>query len=227
MRHVERIARENNPDNREVRVWRGGGPNRERGISVLGTPLDHPNFVAVHLQKILEEHRILLGRIPLLSDLQSAWALLLHCASGRANYQLRSVRPELVAEFAVGHDQGMWQCLQTILNIPEESTALTRAIISLPLSLGGLGLRSATRTSLSAWWASWADTLPMIHARHPDVGMMILHGLNHEAQGPNVRGVADAVRMLTGVEGFEPPSWEALLDGARPPPHDPEDHEPG
>ena len=32
--------------------------------------------------------------------------------------------------------------------------------------------------------------------------------------------------MLTGVEGFEPPSWEALLDGARPPPH-PEDHEPG
>ena len=95
------------------------------------------------------------------------------------------------------------------------------------LSLGGLGLRSATRTSLSAWWASWADTLPMIHARHPDVATMILHGLNHEAQGPNVRGVADAVRMLTGVEGFEPPSWEALLDGARPPPHDPEDHEPG
>ena len=67
----------------------------------------------------------------------------------------------------------------------------------------------------------------MIHARHPDVATMILHGLNHEAQGPNVRGVADAVRMLTGVEGFKPPSWEALLDGARPPPHDPEDHEPG
>ena len=115
--------------------------NRERGISVLGTPLGHPDFAAVHLQKILEEHRILLGRIPLLSDLQSAWALLLHCASGRANCQLRSVRPELVAEFAAGHDQGMWQCLQTILNVPEESTALTRAITSLPLSLGGLGLR--------------------------------------------------------------------------------------
>ena len=58
---LERIARENNPDNREVRVWRGGGPNRERGISVLGTPLGHPDFVAVHLQKILEEHQILLG----------------------------------------------------------------------------------------------------------------------------------------------------------------------
>ena len=120
----------------------------------------------------------------------------------------------------------MWQCLHTILNIPEESTALIRAITSLPLLLGGLGLRS-TRTSFSAWWASWADTLPMFHARHPDVATMILHGLNHEAQEPNVRGVVDAVRMLTGVEGFEPPSWEALLDGARPPPRDPEDHEPG
>ena len=61
----------------------------------------------------------------------------------------------------------------------------------------------------------------------PEVATMILHGLNHEAQGPNVRGVGDAVRMLTGVEGFEPPSWEALLEGARPPPRDPEDHEPG
>ena len=124
---LERIARENNPNIREVRVWRGGGPNRERGISVLGTPLGHPDFVAAHLQKILAEHRILLGRIPLLSDLQSVWALLLHCASGRANCQLRSVRPELVAEFAAGDDQGMWQCLHTILNIPEETTALTKA----------------------------------------------------------------------------------------------------
>ena len=56
---------------------------------------------------------------------------------------------------------------------------------------------------------------------------MILHALNHEVQGPNVRGVADAVRMLTGVEGFEPPCWEAFLEGARPPPRDPPDHEPG
>ena len=53
---LERIARENNPNIREVRVWRGGGPNRERGISVLGTPLGHPDFVAAHLQKILAEH---------------------------------------------------------------------------------------------------------------------------------------------------------------------------
>ena len=82
---------------------------------------------------------------PLLSHLlQSAWVLLLNCASGRANHQLRSVRPELVAEFAAGHDLGMRQCFQTILNIPEESTALTRAITSLPFF----------------HWANWACGAP-------------------------------------------------------------------
>ena len=58
---LERIARENNPDNCEVMVWRGGGPNRTNSFGP--------------------------SRLILLSDLQSVWALLLHCASGRANYQ--------------------------------------------------------------------------------------------------------------------------------------------
>ena len=81
---LERIARENEPRGQVRSVNEG---------SVCWEPLGHPDVVAAHLQKILVEHRTRLGKIPLLSDLQSAWALLLHCASGRANYQLRSVRP--------------------------------------------------------------------------------------------------------------------------------------
>ena len=42
-------------------------------------------------------------------------------------------------------------------------------ITSLPLALGGLGVRSATRTTESAFWASWANSLAMIHKRHPTV----------------------------------------------------------
>ena len=37
---------------------------------------------------------VLLGRIPAVLDLQSSWSLLLHCASARANYLLRVVKPE-------------------------------------------------------------------------------------------------------------------------------------
>ena len=43
-----------------------------------------------------QAHRTLLQRIPRVPDVQSAWVLLLHCASARANYSLRVVRPELV-----------------------------------------------------------------------------------------------------------------------------------
>ena len=38
----------------------------------------------------------------------------------------------------------------------------TRDIATLPMSLGGLGVRSALRTSKAVRWASWADCLPMI-----------------------------------------------------------------
>ena len=40
-------------------------------------------------------------------------------------------------------------------------------VATLPMRLGGLGLRSASRTAPGAFWASWADALPMIQARLP------------------------------------------------------------
>ena len=58
------------------------GQTASSQIDLFRLDLFRPAKVLTHLQKILAEHRILLGRIPLLSDLQSAWALLLHCASG-------------------------------------------------------------------------------------------------------------------------------------------------
>ena len=47
-------------------------------------------------------------RIPLVQDVQCAWALFFHSAVARANYQLRVVRPELIWAFAQGHDDGIW-----------------------------------------------------------------------------------------------------------------------
>ena len=44
-----------------------------------------------------------------------------------------------------------------------------RQIATLPLSVGGLVLRSATRTKQSAYWATWADSLGVFHNRHSNV----------------------------------------------------------
>ena len=37
----------------------------------------------------------------------------------------------------------------------------------LPLRMGGCGLRDSRRTSVAAFWASWADALPTLQARFP------------------------------------------------------------
>ena len=90
---------------------------------------------------------------------------------------------------------------------------------SLPLCFGGLGLRSAERTLPAAHWASWADSLAMINARHPAV----VRALETNVEVPFVREVQRCVDTLVEAD-FAVPSWEELADGVRPPPsHDEEE----
>ena len=135
-------------DDPTARVWRGSGvPSREQGIKILGALLGHEGFVAAHLEKTLRKHQVLLDAIPSVPDVQSAWLLLLHCASTQANYLLRVVRPEWTVHFAHSHDTGLWHCLCNIFGIHyDQCEATVRTSSTLSLSMGGLGLRSAVRT---------------------------------------------------------------------------------
>ena len=93
----ERIARQDDPT---AVVWKGSDiPTPEQGLKILGTPL--------------RKQQVLLDRIPLVSDVQSAWLLLLHCASARANFQLRAVRPSAVENFARTHDGVYHKCCRS------------------------------------------------------------------------------------------------------------------
>ena len=97
----------------EHRVWREFGlPTHEQVIRVLGAPVGHSDFVRAHFQRTADEHRTLLEMIPLLSDVQSAWMMLLHCATARANYHLWVIRPELALQIATSHDQYFRRHLQ-------------------------------------------------------------------------------------------------------------------
>ena len=162
------------------------GPHHRTGDQSVGDSsgsrgLCQPTFGTdpVEAQKILR-------RIPTLPDVQSAWLLLLHCASTRANHSLRVVRPEWALEFARAHDQEVWECLCHILTVPTGPESVARASTTLPLAMGGLGLRSAERTRWPACWASWADTLPMIRERHPEVADLIVYHLEGGASSPCV-----------------------------------------
>ena len=202
-------------------------PTDRQGIKVLGTPLGHPDFVTRHLQAVVAEHQTLLDHIPRVKDLQSAWLLLSHCASARANYHIHSVDPVRTAEFAQVHDDGVWHCVCNLLQIEPTRAAYVRDIASLPLVLGGLGLRSAGRSRVPVHWASWADCIPMIFERHPVVAERLLRHLEGHPTSPCLRAAASAAQSLEGALGWGPPSWTALANGERLESHPPEEFEPG
>ena len=153
-------------------AWKGDPnlPTTQQGLKILGTPLGHIDYITEMIQELSREHQRFLDRIPEIEDLQAAWLLLSFCAASRANFYLRTLSPDHSRSFAVSHDANIWNCLSRMLIIgPDDAVqSNSQAISQLPLRLGGLGLRCATRTAIPAFWASWADSLHMIQQRHPE-----------------------------------------------------------
>ena len=82
---------------------------------------------------------------------------------------------------------------------------------------GRLGLRSATRCAQSAFWASWADALPMIRERTPQVAEMVEQAMvGGQPQG--CLGEQEASTRLDREGFWWRPAWPELLHGKRPPP---------
>ena len=123
-------------------------PIPEQGLKILGTPLGHPDFVERHLEHVARKQQVLLDRIPLVSDVQSGWLLLLHC---------QDPRRWIVAVF-----------ITSVADRPNPVPPHSARDINIA-TVSGLGLRNALRTRVAAFWASWSDCLPMIRARHPIV----------------------------------------------------------
>ena len=67
----------------------------------------------------------------------------------------------------------------------------------------------------------------MIRRRHPSVAGQLVNQLQGHPETPFLRAAAEARRELMGVMAFEPQSWQAMLEGARPPLMEPEDAKPG
>ncbi|CAK0894886.1 unnamed protein product, partial [Prorocentrum cordatum] len=138
-------------------------------------------------------------RIPHVGDLQSSWLLLSMCANPRANFFLRALAPEDTAAFAAAHDDNLANALADLLELPQEAVAegtSARQRCQLPLCMGGLGLRSASRTAPAAWWASWADCAQMLRERCPELTNQICAALSELDRGP----LPAAPGTATGVQ---------------------------
>ena len=160
------------------------------------------------------------------ADLQCAWLLLVKCAAPRAHYYLRTSPPSHAGAYAQGHDHLVWAAATQLLGasgLSEEARAEGWRMASLPSRLGGLGLRSATRSAQAAYWAFWADALPMLRARSSravDRLLGFLEGVR-EAPGCLEEFRAAAIR-LRNQDGFDcAPDWQVLA-GVTPPPPPPQ-----
>ena len=55
-----------------------------------------------------------------------------------------------------------------------------RLISFLPVVQGGLGLRSMALLSPAAYWAAWADVLPIVEERVPDLAERVMQELESD-----------------------------------------------
>ena len=92
----------------------------------------------------------------------------------------------------------------------------SRTCATLPMRLGGLGLRSADRTAPAAYGASWADAMPMLSRRLPQ---LTTHIIDEMARGPQACARLDRSGFISR------PGCPQLRAGERPPP--PGSTEPG
>ena len=202
-------------------VWRGSKPLEERGLKVLGVPLGSPEFVAALGTTRLQEEQRLTDALPELPDLQSAWLLLLFCASPRANHWLRVVPPEQAREYAQGHDKLMLETLGQLVHCRDLQKSrprqTTEALAQLPLRLGGLGLRSAVRNSVAAYWASWADTLPVLQRRCPRQSAQLAADLEGQTTADCLKAAQDSAAALQTAGFAMLPTWQQLRAGERSP----------
>ena len=88
-------------------IWKGDLAAANNGIVILGTPVGHPEFVQRFLDSRLKVQSRFWDRLKEVTDLQAAWLLLLYCAVPRANHLIRALPPDVVADTARAHDEGI------------------------------------------------------------------------------------------------------------------------
>ena len=125
---------------------------------------------------------------------------------------------------------------QDDLDVGDPILDAARLISFLPVVQGGLGLRSMALLSPAAYWAAWADVLPIVEERVPDLAERVMQEL--ESDDSRIHSVtqvqeAEAVVNQHWITSNRPdfplkPTWRDLAAGDRPPsPLEDYDGEPG
>jgi hypothetical protein len=199
-------------------VWCGSQPPEANGLVALGTPIGSDAFVAAHAHARLVDHQRYLREITSLPDLQAAWLLLLFTAAPRSAHLLRMLPPSQSTPYAIRHDDHIWAAFAALLNEPDGLPPNARSLASLPIRLGGLGLHASERLAPAAYWAAWADALPVLAARLPQLAERCVAALGDDSPAPCLREAAQSGSFLERQGWQSRPPWDTLTHLPRPPP---------
>ena len=132
---------------------------------LLGSPFGDTAFCSAYVHKLCASNRTLLGRFPKLEDPQVALHLLRRCASfSKFVYVARTTPPLLIRHALSECDDDIRDSLATFAALQLSDSAWSQA--QLPLSRGGLGLRSVAEHCAAAFISSHIRALPSVVTEH-------------------------------------------------------------
>ena len=154
-------------------LGRGVTRGEDRGFKLLGAPVGSWEFEKEVLEGRLAGVQQLLDKLHTLQDPHMEYTLLRSCFSfSKMAYSMRTVDVSQHEEFLVRFDQAVRGALEGILGAPLTPAQWTQA--SLPLAMGGLGLRQAEQHGPAAYLISYSTSQPlvreMLDGRTEDIG---------------------------------------------------------
>ena len=195
-----------------ARVWRSSHEDRfeDQGITILGTPVGRPEFVRTGTCQDSCRPQRASHPNPGSSGLAVRMVVVAFLWSGESELLQSHRSPRVdccILQGARRADLAVF--LQLVIIGPDVVAPSAKAAATLPLAAGVLGLRSALRLREAAHWASWADTINMVRARHPQKAEVIPRAMEASDEVPSVQAISRSVDSLADF-GFVPPTWDEL-----------------
>jgi hypothetical protein len=135
----------------------------EGGVLLLGAPVGTPSFCLVTVQQCVTKTVSIMEKLRDLGDSQVQFALFRSCFGfPKVTYCLRTSDPAIVRDAFKSFDEGQCQALGDCVGAQFAIENRTWLHASLPVSLGGLGIRSSFAHCSAAFIASTLQTSDLV-----------------------------------------------------------------
>ena len=182
-------------------------------IEALGVMFGTDNDVRSHASDVVSSHERFFAALTHPSmPVQIGFSILRHCGIPRLGFLSRTVPPKLFDAAARQFDQMARDCFDHMMQIDAVSRGLLAPLLteqqvatrlSLPLRMGGMGMRPVARISHAAYFSSLATVMPDFLSAFPncaDVAHTSIHAELAECRAQLIaNGTLDAVKSVRAV----------------------------